>query len=169
MTTTPWRGRIAILASLLALATPSLAIGGSTSGQWDRFAPFVFGDGRDEVVVFTAPSCPFCRQLIDRLPTIAKRYRVIVLPISFTGYDAQRVRAMACADDQEAAARAFLLHQDVILPQREPCDLRAVEARYAEAVRQGVVAVPFIIRSDGAISRGLRADLGAWLARGSEP
>ena len=50
------------------------------------------------------------------------------------------MRALACAADQDAAARAFLLHQDVILPQQEPCDLDAIRARYAEADRRRVTA-----------------------------
>lgn len=154
------------VAGLLAFAIPTLALADSATGTWDRFAPLVFGDGRHEVVVFTAPSCPYCRQLIDHLPALAERYRVLVLPISFTSYDAQRVRAIACAADQDAAARAFLLHQDIILPQQEPCDLDAIRARYAEADRRRVTAVPFIIRSDGNVSQGLRPDLHAWLARG---
>jgi len=115
--------RFMAVAGLLAFAVPTLAFAGSATVNWDKFAPLIFGDGSDEVVVFTAPSCPYCRQLIDHLPALAKRYRVIVLPISFTSYDAQRVRALACAADQDAAARALLLHQDVILPQQEPCDL----------------------------------------------
>ena len=157
------------VASLLTLVGSAVAHGGVSAGEWDQFAPIVLGEGRDEIVVFTAPSCPYCRQLIDHLPALAERYRVIVLPISFTSYDAQRVRAMACAEDQNAAARAFLLHQDIILPQQEPCDLGGIEARYAEAQRRRVPAVPFIIRSDGEVSQGLRPDLDAWLARGTKP
>ena len=120
--------------------------------------------------MFTAPSCPYCRQLIDHLPALAERYRVIVLPISFTSYDAQRVRALACAADQDAAARAFLLHQDVILPQQEPCDLDADQSPLRRSRSPAnVTAVPFIIRSDGNVSQGLRPDLDAWLARGTKP
>lgn len=169
MMITSWRSRLLAAASLLAVVAPTIAYGNSGTGEWSRLAPVIFGDGSDDVVVFTAPSCPYCRQLIDHLPALAERYRVIVLPISFTSYDAQRVRAMACAADQDAAAQAFLLHQDVILPQREPCDLSAVKARYAEAQRRRVVGVPYIIRPDGEISLGLRPDLDAWLARGSKP
>ena len=164
------RRRLSIAAAcLLAFASPVAAHAGSAKGGWERFAPIVLGEGHDEVVVFTAPSCPYCRQLIDHLPALADRYRVIVLPISFTSYDAQRVRAMACAADPDAAARALLLHQDIILPQREPCHLGQIEARYAEAKRRGISAVPFIIRSDGDVSQGLRPDLDAWLARGTKP
>ena len=169
MTMMSWRRRLMAVASLLALISPAVARGDAATGEWDRFAPIVLGEGHDEVVVFTAPSCPYCRQLIDHLPALAESYRVIVLPISFTGYDAQRVRAIACAADREAAARAFLLHQDIILPQQEPCDLDVITARYAEAQRQRVTAVPFIIRSDGEVSQGLRPDLDAWLARGTKP
>ena len=166
MSTMSRRRWLASLIASLILASPTCAPAGSAS--WDRFAPFVFGEGSDEIVVFTAPSCPYCRQLIDHVPHLAKRYRVVLLPISFTGYDAQRVRAMACAEDQEAAAQTLLLHQDIILPQAEPCDLAPVAERYAEAERQRIIAVPFIIRSDGAVSRGLRPDLDAWLAQGAE-
>ena len=156
-------------ACLLALASPVAVHAGSATGGWDRFAPIVLGRGHDEVVVFTAPSCPYCRQLIDHLPALAERYRVIILPISFTSYDARRVRAMACAADHDATVRAFLLHQDIILPQEKPCDLARIEARYAEAKRRRIAAVPFIIRSDGNVSQGLRPDLDAWLARGTKP
>jgi thiol-disulfide isomerase/thioredoxin len=169
MTTTFRRARPIALAGLLVLASPLSIHAGSAAADWERLAPFVIGDGKDDVVVFTAPSCPYCRQLIDQLPTLTERYRVILLPISFTGYDAQRVRAMACAEDQEAAVRAFLLHQDIVLPQQERCDLDPVRARYAEAKRRRVVSVPFIIRPDGEISRGLRPDLDDWQARGARP
>jgi hypothetical protein len=104
---------------------------------------------------------------MDQLPVLAERYRLLILPISFTTYDAQRVRMLACAVDQEAAARTLLLHQDVRLPQREPCDLSAIQARYEKAQERGVASVPFIVRSDGKISRGLRPDLTAWLAGGA--
>lgn len=169
MSTMSRRRRLASLMAMFVLASPTSALASSASASWDRFAPFVFGEGSDEIVVFTAPSCPYCRQLIDHVPHLAKRYRVLLMPISFTTYDAQRVRAMACAEDQEAAAQALLLHQDVILPQTEPCDLASVATRYAEAARRRITAVPFIIRSDGAVSRGLRPDLDAWLARGARP
>ena len=116
--------------------------------------------------MFTAPSCPYCRLLMDQIPALSDRYRVIVLPISFSSHDAQRVRALACAADQDAAAQTLLLHQDILLPQKEPCDLGAVQARYQEAIRLGVTMVPFIIRPDGGISRGWRPDLAEWIARG---
>ena len=166
MSTMSRRRWLALLMASLVLSSPTSVLAGSASATWDRFAPFVFGEGSDEIVIFTAPSCPYCRQLIDHVPHLAKRYRVLLLPISFTSYDARRVRAMACAEDQEAAAHALLLHQDVILPQTESCDLAPVAARYAEAERRRITAVPFIIRSDGAVSQGLRPDLDGWLGRG---
>ncbi|MGI9499765.1 MAG: thioredoxin fold domain-containing protein [Geminicoccaceae bacterium] len=166
---TIWRWTALVLATWISLVGPSAAQAGKTSDPWHDLAPFVFGEGEQEVVIFTAPSCPFCRQLVDFMPTLAERYRVVVLPISFISYDAQRIRAMACAQDKSAAARAYLLHQDVVLPQQDPCDLSAVEARFAEAKKRRVSAVPFIIRPDGRSSAGLRPDLMAWLAQGETP
>ncbi len=158
--------RRSVLAGFLALGFPGIAIASSAS-EWHDLAPIVVGDSGQEIAIFTAPSCPVCRKLMDQLPTLAERYRVLILPISFTTYDAQRVRMLACAVDQEAAARTLLLHQDVRLPQRKPCDLTSIQARYERARVLGVASVPFIVRSDGGISRGLRPDLMAWLARGS--
>ena len=157
--------RLALL-GLLALGLPGIAIASSAS-DWHDLAPIVVGEGGEEVAIFTAPSCPVCRKLMDQLPALAERYRVLILPISFTTYDAQRVRMLACAADQEAAARTLLLHQDIRLPQREPCDLTAIQARYERARALGVASVPFIVRSDGRISQGLRPDLAAWLSRGA--
>ena len=158
--------RRSVLAGLLALGLPGIAFSSSAS-EWHDLAPIVVGEGGEEVAVFTAPSCPVCRKLMDQLPALAERYRVLILPISFTTYDAQRVRMLACAVDQEAAARTLLLHQDIRLPQQEPCDLSAIQARYEKARDLGVASVPFIVRSDGRISRGLRPDLAVWLARGA--
>ncbi len=157
--------RRSVLAGLLALGLPGIAFASSAS-EWHDLAPIVVGEGGEVVAIFTAPSCPVCRKLMDQLPALAERYRVLILPISFTTYDAQRVRMLACAADQEAAARTLLLHQDVRLPQREPCDLSAIQARYERARVLGVASVPVIVRPDGKISRGLRPDLTAWLARG---
>lgn len=153
----------AFLAATAFGASSSLA---GPPGSWDSLAPFVFGEAAEELVMFTAPSCPYCRLLMDQVPALSGRYRVIVLPISFTGYDAQRVRALACAADQDAAAQTLLLHQDVLLPQKEPCDLGPVQARYREATRMGVTMVPVIIRPDGEISLGWRPDLADWIAQG---
>ncbi len=158
--------RRSVLAGFLALGFPGIATASSAS-DWLDLAPIVIGDDGDEVAIFTAPSCPVCRKLMDQLPALAERYRILILPISFTTYDAQRVRMLACAVDQEAAARTLLLHQDIKLPQREPCDLSAIQARYEKARKLGVTSVPFIVRSDGGVSRGLRPDLVAWLARGA--
>lgn len=166
---TNWRWLAMALMAWISLLGPSPAQAGEANDRWHNLAPFVFGEGDQEVVIFTAPSCPFCRQLVDYMPTLAEHYRVVVLPISFISYDAQRIRAMACAQDKSAAARAYLLHQDVVLPQQDPCDLSAVEARFAEAKKRRVSAVPFIIRPDGQSSAGLRPDLMAWLARGETP
>ena len=157
--------RRSVLAGLLALGLPGIATSSSVN-DWHDLAPIVVGDDGEEVAIFTAPSCPVCRKLMDQLPALAQRYRILILPISFTTYDAQRVRMLACAVDQEAAARTLLLHQDVRLPQQEPCDLSAIRARYEKAQELGVASVPFIVRPDGKISRGLRPDLTAWLARG---
>lgn len=179
MMKTRWRRaaiRLAVLSALAAMMSPDgslaespLPISHGANSAWEDFAPFVYGDKGPEVVVFTAPSCPYCRQLLDYVPTLAERYRVIILPIWFTGYDAQRIRAMACAKNPDAAARSLLLHQDVVLPQREPCDVQKAIARYEEAQRRGVAAVPTIIRSDGQVSQGLRPDLVTWLAQGAKP
>ena len=155
---------VATQALLAVGTTPSLA---EQQGSWAGLAPFVYGDAADELVIFTAPSCPYCRMLMDQIPALSERYRVIVLPISFSIHDARRVRALACAEDQEAAAQLLRLHQDILLPQRKPCDLQAVHARYQEAARRGVVMVPFIIRPDGEVSRGWRLDLAAWIAGGA--
>jgi thiol:disulfide interchange protein DsbC len=158
--------RCSVLAGFLALSLPGIAFASSAS-DWHDLAPIAVGDGGEVVAIFTAPSCPVCRKLMDQLPALAERYRILILPISFTAYDAQRVRMLACAVDQEAAARTLLLHQDIRLPQREPCDLSAIQTRYEKAQELGVASVPFIVRPDGKISRGLRPDLTAWLARGA--
>ncbi|MDH3665128.1 MAG: thioredoxin fold domain-containing protein [Alphaproteobacteria bacterium] len=165
-----------VLAGLLCLATSAIASEPAHAGsgrpadvRWEELRPFVFGEADDDVVIFTTPSCPYCRRLMDHVPTLAKRYRVMVLPISFASHDAQRVRALACAIDQESAAGTLLLHQDILLPQEQPCDLTPVAARYQEASRRGVAAVPFVIRPDGKTTQGLRPDLEAWLARGISP
>jgi thiol-disulfide isomerase/thioredoxin len=158
--------RRSVLAGVLALGLPGIPFASSAS-EWHDLAPIVVGEGGDEVAIFTAPSCPVCRRLMDQLPALAERYRILILPISFTTYDAERVRMLACAVDQDAAARTLLLHQDVRLPQREPCDLSAIRARYEKARTLGVASVPFIVRSDGRVSQSLRPDLTAWLARGA--
>ncbi|MGI9505812.1 MAG: thioredoxin fold domain-containing protein [Geminicoccaceae bacterium] len=168
MAITLWRRLLAVSMVGAGLLAAGSAHADAVKSRWQHLDPFVFGEGSQEVVIFTAPSCPFCRQLVDHLPALAEDYRVVVLPISFISHDAQRIRLMACAEDAEAAARAYLLHQDVMLPQKDNCDLSGVKARFEEAKSQGVSMVPFIIRPDGQISRGLRPDLLDWLAQGTK-
>lgn len=134
--------------------------------NWADLDPFVFGTGEREVVAFVAPSCPHCQYLLDRLDQLGEHYRFLIMPIALAPHEQPAVMALACAADRQAAATALRLHQTLAMPKDPNCDIRPLHRRVTVANLLGVNAVPFLIRSDGQISRGLPRDLEAWLDQG---
>lgn len=131
---------------------------------WPDLAPLPVGRGSQDVVIFVAPTCPACTQLLDQLPAFEDRYRFLLLPIPIGGDSGELVRHLACAQDPAAAAKALMDHDPRrTLPQRADCDAGPVHKRLVAAQVLQVTSVPWLIRADGRVHPGVPQDLAGWL------
>lgn len=135
--------------------------------QVDDLAPFTYGTGPKEVVIFTDPQCPSCHQLLQDLKKV-EGYTFKILELSAMGPESGRiVRSLHCAKDKaEALAVALGETKPRVVDQvGEDCDTSAIGKRIISAQMFGVKGVPFMIRNDGLIRHGYeKGSLQSWLA-----
>lgn len=133
----------------------------------DDLAPFTFGTGSKEVVIFTDPLCPSCHQLVQDLKQV-KGYTFKILELSAMGPDSGKiVRSLHCAKDKsEALAVALGETKPRVVDQvGDDCDTSAIGKRIISAQMFGVKGVPFMIRNDGLVRHGYeKGSLEPWLA-----
>lgn len=133
----------------------------------DDLAPFTFGTGSKEVVIFTDPLCPSCHQLVQDLKLV-KGYTFKILELSAMGPDSGKiVRSLHCAKDKsEALAVALGETKPRVVDQvGDDCDTSAIGKRIISAQMFGVKGVPFMIRNDGLVRHGYeKGSLEPWLA-----
>jgi len=135
--------------------------------QVDDLAPFTYGTGAKEVVIFTDPQCPSCHQLLQDLKKV-EGYTFKILELSAMGPESGRiVRSLHCAKDKaEALAVALGETKPRVVDQvGDDCDTSAIGKRIISAQMFGVKGVPFMIRNDGLVRHGYeKGSLQSWLA-----
>lgn len=130
----------------------------------DDLNPLILGEGDKKVVVFVDPRCPHCHELLKQALPLTKEYTFQLLPVPVLGPDSERqVGQLGCAEDRQAALDALVSGRIGGLAQSDSCDLEPMQRTLVTAQILGIQGVPFIIASDGRISRGRPYDLGAWL------
>ena len=133
-----------------------------------ELGPLTYGTGKERVTVFVDPKCPWCAKLMQQVkdkPELASRYAFDFIAIPVLGPESQRlVRELGCAKDRKAALNA-LMSEDYGKPleQQKPCDLKPIQKAMVTAQILGIHGVPYTIRADGMVSRGLPADWAGWL------
>ncbi|NKB55045.1 MAG: thioredoxin fold domain-containing protein [Alphaproteobacteria bacterium] len=130
----------------------------SQSIPWDglpKDAAIVENAGaKYKLAVFTDVNCPYCRQLATILKALPE-IEVHTYLIALWERSVAPTRAVLCAKDKAAALRrAYGNTMD--LASAETCDTDDLERTSAFAARHGISGTPFLIRSDGATSAGLR-------------
>jgi thiol:disulfide interchange protein DsbC len=155
------------LATLAEIREASETIGLQELGlDIDELRPLKLGraDG-PRVTVFVDPHCPHCERLLQSAQSLLGRYHFAILPIGILGPDsATDARRLGCAVDRQAAAEALLSRDFGDLVQIADCDLEPLRKTLVTAQMFGVEGVPFLIAPDGAVLRGVPADLAQWLA-----
>ena len=125
------------------------------------------GSGKEDVVAFVDPRCPHCRDLLEKLPALAERYRFRLVPLPVLGRDSETavVRLDCLAEQDAAAARAALLAGDVaVLPEAAgTCGQAPAQRALVTARLLGIRGVPYLIAPDGRLQQGAPTDLQAWL------
>lgn len=127
--------------------------------------PYWIGRGNREIIVFVDPLCAYCKELLAQIPIDSKTHRFAIIPVGITGPQSMKLaNELACAHDQEAAFAQLLTGEFQPLRQNKECDNSDQFKRVLTAQMFGVRTVPFMLRDDGLIQRGLpKAGLYAWL------
>lgn len=129
--------------------------------------PYKFGTGEQQVMVFVDPYCPACSDLLAEMPAESTEYTFNVVPVGLLGEKSRNtVFNLSCAIDQDAARAQIKNKQFSDLKMDPNCKLDLTTRRMLSAQLLGVTSLPFVIRDDGLVSRGMPSEgLVKWLEK----
>ncbi|PHM72190.1 DsbC family protein [Xenorhabdus sp. KJ12.1] len=119
--------------------------------------PAVWGNGPEQVMIFTDPNCTYCHAVLKELADLdPKKYSVNVISLGALGEESKkRNQELYCASDRYRADRAIISGDSTTkFEQVKDCDQTSMIRRNITAQVLGVSMVPFIIRHDGNYSIG---------------
>ena len=107
------------------------------------------GNGKRRIAVFADPNCGYCKRFERALQDI-KDLTVYTFVIPILGPDSnEKTRAIACAKDQTAAWRAWMLDGTPPAKPEGKCDDSVVERNLAFSRRHHISGTPAILFEDG--------------------
>ena len=134
----------------------------------DQLHPYRLGQGTKTIALFVDPHCPYCHDLLSQLPQHSREHQFQIIPVALLGQDSVvSITQLHCASDQQAAFQALRLGASPAQLEQTPnCRLDTLSQRMLAAKMIGITQVPFLIRDDGLVSRGIpKLGLSAWLDR----
>ncbi len=130
----------------------------SQSIPWDKLpkdaAIVENAGGKYKLAVFADINCPYCRRLADTLKELPE-VEVHTYLITLWERSVAPTKAILCAEDKVAALHSAYKNEHQILP--ETCVPETLGAVANFAARHGISGTPFLVRSDGTTSAGLRS------------
>jgi thiol:disulfide interchange protein DsbC len=147
----------------------------------DDLGPVTVGHGKQTVLIFIDPRCPYCGKVMKDLQALQDQYTFKLVMVPILGQESQNtVVQLACqlsgkdkpAKESVASVRERLLKQDFIgLPTDNPagCNKEPLQKAVVTAKLFGLPGVPFLIAPDGRTHSGAPEDLAVWLADPPSP
>jgi thiol:disulfide interchange protein DsbC len=141
----------------------------------DDLGPVSYGTGKDQVVVFVDPRCPYCGKVQKQMEALKARYTFKLVSVPVLGPESQNlVMKLGCQlqTPSKDKAREALLHQvyDSLPPEIDAmCDREPMQRALVTAHLFGIEAVPFLIAPDGRTFKGAPDNLADWLANKPAP
>lgn len=130
-----------------------------------------FGTGKERLIAFVDPRCPYCHQLFEFLEKNADKYTAELVLFPALGEESEMVaRRMTCelgkntVESHATVVRALFSRNLNALGTEDKCDLTKLRNAVMTAGIMGIQGVPFIVASDGRFNPGLPQDLAAWVA-----
>lgn len=136
----------------------------------DDLGPVSYGTGKEQVVVFVDPRCPYCSKVQKQMEALKAHYTFKLVSVPVLGPESQHlVMKLGCQLQTPAKdkAREALLHQVYdSLPSEidAKCDREPMQRALVTAHLFGIEAVPFLIAPDGRTFKGAPENLADWLA-----
>lgn len=130
--------------------------------------PFYLGQGKENVVAFIDPHCPYCHKLLKQMEALGKDYRFTLILIPALGdRSAQTIRLLRCGtpekDRNQQVVSRLIRAEYQGLEDAEDCDLEPFLKSAILARILGIQGVPFLIAPDGRVLRGYVEDLKGFL------
>lgn len=144
----------------------------------DDLGPVTFGKGKDPVLVFIDPRCPYCGKVMKDLQALQNQYTFNLVMIPVLGPESQNIVVqLACqwgSSEPKAkeSVRDRLLKQDYTgLPNEAPqsCNKEPLQKAIVTAKLFDLKGVPFLIAPDGRTHSGAPESLADWLADKPKP
>jgi thiol:disulfide interchange protein DsbC len=138
----------------------------------DDLGPVTVGHGKDSVLIFIDPRCPYCGKVMKDLQVLQERYTFKLVMVPILGQESQNIVVqLACqqaSKDQKVqdSVRQRLLKQDYAgLPTDNPasCNKEPLQRAIVTAKLFGLPGVPFLIAPDGRTHSGAPESLTDWL------
>ncbi len=130
----------------------------STSIPWDKLpkdaAIIENAGGKYKLAVFTDINCPYCQRLADILKEMPE-VEVHTYLITLWKRSVAPTKAVLCAEDKVAALHAAYKNDTPEFA--ENCTTDVLGRITAFTSLHGISGTPFLVRSDGATSAGLRS------------
>lgn len=122
------------------------------------------GYGEKEVVFFVDPRCAVCHKLMNEAKSLVNDYTFKIIVIPALGAESNRLaKALYCAKDKTHAFDALMNSTLGTLPSKADCDLGQYDQTLLMVHFIGIEGVPFIVASDGRVSKGRPKNLKLWL------
>ncbi|OAI17092.1 disulfide bond isomerase [Methylomonas koyamae] len=139
----------------------------------DDLGPVSVGQGKESVLIFIDPRCPYCSKVMKDLQALQDKYTFKLVMVPILGPESQNIVVqLACqlgsADaNTKDTVRDRLLKQDYAgLPTERPtpCNKEPLQKAIVTAKLFGLPGVPFLIAPDGRTHSGAPDVLADWLA-----
>ena len=162
-----WSDRQIVTLADAKRAMDYIELDGLNVMEKDVLQPYKFGTGKKQVLAFIDPYCPACNKLMEQIQKDSSEYTFNMVPVGLLGKASQdTVISLSCAKDQEAAKAQLVTKTFLPLEMDENCELNLTTRRMLSAKILNVQQLPFIVRHDGKVSRGLPANgINAWLEK----
>ena len=138
----------------------------------DDLGPITVGHGKDTVLIFIDPRCPYCGKVMKDLQALQDRYTFKLVMVPLLGQESQNVVVqLACQQASgdkkvQETVRQRLLKQDYAgLPTDNPaqCNKEPLQKAIVTAKLFALPGVPYLIAPDGRTHSGAPEVLADWL------
>jgi thiol:disulfide interchange protein DsbC len=139
----------------------------------DDLGPVTVGHGKESVLIFIDPRCPYCGKVMKDLQALQDKYTFKLVMVPILGAESQNIVVqLACQlgskdNKTKDAVRERLLKQDYAGLATEPpaqCNKEPLQKAVVTAKLFGLQGVPFLIAPDGRTHSGAPEVLVDWLS-----
>jgi len=139
----------------------------------DDLGPVTIGYGKESVLIFIDPRCPYCGKVMKDLQALQDKYTFKLVMVPILGTESQNIVVqLACQlgskdNKTKDAVRERLLKQDYAGLATEPpaqCNKEPLQKAVVTAKLFGLQGVPFLIAPDGRTHNGAPEVLVDWLS-----